>query len=265
MGYSPSDLKPKSVGPGKSVDNNRQASLALVVFTTRVGGVSQPPFNSLNLGLNLGDYDDRVLKNRHILATALGLEVKKFTFAQQVHGDRILNVDESQVGSGSDNFSSSLPATDGLITKLRKTPLVLLYADCLPVVVIGLKHVAVIHAGWRGLMNGIIIKAVSWLADLDKCPLTRLKVILGPSIRGCCYEIGASRLQDFKSRFPKFEFLSSAHLDLAVLARHSLVQLGLEPGNIKDIGLCTHCHPKLFYSYRRSHQTGRQAALVAKF
>jgi polyphenol oxidase len=226
-----------------------QASAA---FTTRIGGVSAAPFESLNLGLLTGDDPGAVRTNRHRAAAALGLEPDRFLIGRQVHGAEIQARDEPPEPNGFAEPGSVEPAeVDGQATAGAGLVPLVFVADCLPVALSGPEGVAMIHCGWRGLAKGIVALGVQAVGAT--------RAAIGPGIGRCCYEVGDEVLDAFA---PLGEGIADGRmLDLAEVARRLLARAGVD--DVEAAGLCTSCEPELFFSHRRDDgRTGRQAGLV---
>ncbi|HEV2857573.1 MAG TPA: polyphenol oxidase family protein [Solirubrobacterales bacterium] len=214
---------------------------ARAAFSTRLGGVSGPPFDALNLGILTEDEPEAVTENRRRLASALGLESEQVVFALQVHGTRL-------IGHPCDQAT---PEADGhVVTKPGLAPMVLA-ADCLPVVLYGPGGLAMVHAGWRGLAGGIV-EAAAEAVDARAAAI-------GPGIGPCCYEVGEEVLGAFADLGDGIA--AGRMLDLPEVARRLLTEAGVE--GIQSAGLCTSCEPALFFSHRRDRRrTGRQAGIA---
>jgi YfiH family protein len=228
---------------------------ARAAFSTRQGGVSEPPYDSLNLGLLTDDSKEAVGENRRRLAQALGLAPEQVVFARQVHGTRLLQ--HPRQGRGSFRSASDrkeprdrLPDADGhVVTEPGIAPLVFV-ADCLPVALYGPDGLAIVHAGWRGLAGGILA------AGAEAVGATRAAI--GPGIGPCCYEVGGEVLSAFAGLGDVAE---GRMLDLPEVARRLLAAAGVE--QVESAGLCTSCEPELFFSHRRdAGRTGRQAGIA---
>jgi YfiH family protein len=222
---------------------------ATALFTTRRGGVSEGPYASLNLGRRTGDDGERVEANRERLGEIAGHDWGRFARAIQVHGTRVRRVEDTPRG---DDPSEE---ADGHVTALRGVPALVFVADCLPVALAGggrgQVHVAMVHAGWRGLAGGILAEAVAGLGGADG-----VRAAIGPGIGPCCYEVG----DEVRERFPA-EAADGRMLDLKLAARRALEAAGVR--EVHDAGLCTSCDPERFFSHRRDNGvTGRQAGIV---
>lgn len=235
-----------------------------VAFSTRGGGVSPPPYESLNLAFHVGDEEANVLENRRVFCSVLGLDPGRLTTAQQVHGNKIAVVGQDLVGRGAFDEETAIPMVDGLITNLTGVPLAVFLADCVPIVLFDplRRAIGIAHAGWKGTYGGIALNLVESLVKVfQSCP-ENLLAFVGPSIRSCCYEVDAELFQMFKDRF-RDEVSERGRLDLVMLNVRQLERGGIFQKNIHFSRLCTACKVSLFFSHRVERQTGRQAAIVA--
>ncbi|HEU5252792.1 MAG TPA: polyphenol oxidase family protein [Solirubrobacterales bacterium] len=215
---------------------------ARAAFSTRLGGVSEAPFDSLNLGLLTNDSERAVLANRARLAAALGFAPGQVVFARQVHGARLVQHPAPRDG---------VVEADGHVVREPGLAPLVFVADCLPVALSGPKGVAMVHAGWRGLAAGILA------AGAEAVEATSAAV--GPGIGPCCYEVGAEVLEAFSGLGEGVA--EDRMLDLPEVARRLLAEAGV--GEVESAGLCTSCEAELFYSHRRDRgRTGRQAGVA---
>jgi YfiH family protein len=202
----------------------------VVGFTTRVGGVSEGVYESLNLTIGTGDDRERVARNREIACEALGLDAGRLSFNRQVHSPTV-----HRAGTRGE-------PGDGLWTDEPQVPMLAMSADCLPIAIArteGERALAVLHAGWRGLSEGVVARGVEALGDGAKA------AIIGPAIGPCCYEVGA----EVSSLFDD-DLTRDGKLDLWEAAERALRAAGVE--RVDRIDLCTRDHPELFFSHRRS-------------
>ena len=224
-----------------------------VAFSTRDGGVSEGDFHSLNLGLLTDDEPERVVENRRRLCEAKGLDPDHGSMAYQVHGAR---VEEAQP-LGLVSPGTRYPACDGLVTSERGLALMLVTADCLPIALArtnGGQRLAVLHAGWRGLLAGIAAAGVNALCG-------KAVAAIGPGIGPCCYEVDEEVAAPFRYRFGD-EVVPEGHLDLPLAAELALREAGVT--EIERSPHCTACEPELFFSHRRDQgRTGRQGVVAA--
>ena len=221
-----------------------EASLgnARAVFSTRLGGVSEGPYESLNLGVLTDDEEDRVRHNRGLLAQALERERGAVAMGHQVHGAEIQVRDRVAPDEGLAQVDAQVTTSPDL------TPLVLV-ADCVPLILTGPGAVAAVHCGWRGVAAGIVTRAVEQVRELGGGPIT---AAIGPAIGPCCYEVGTDVLVRFAAQGPT--------LDLPGRIDTELRQLDVD---VHLARLCVSCNPELFFSHRRDGGvTGRQAGLA---
>ena len=209
-----------------------------VVFSTRRGGVSVGPFESLNLGRKTGDDVSSVDENRRRLCAEIGADEEKLTVGFQTH---------STVVNRAEAGSRGVPG-DGLWTDEPGIPMLVLGADC---VLLALARtngdrpaLAVVHAGWRGLIDGVVEVTGRSLG-------TRLSAVVGPAIGPCCYEVGEEVARRFRDQYGR-SIVSNGKLDLWTAAEQAARAAGAT--DVERIDLCTQCRPDLFFSERR---TGR--------
>jgi polyphenol oxidase len=227
-------------------------------FSTRLGGVSEPPFHNLNLGILTEDEPANVYENRRRLVAALGRNPERVVFARQVHGAELITHDGLSNSALKFQWDSKAqldldpPEADGHVISGSALTALVFVADCLPVALSGPGGVAMLHCGWRGLAAGIVARGAAAVAATDAA--------IGPGIGPCCYEVGPEVLDAFSSILGD-ERPKGPRLDLAELALRLLHRAGVE--RVQSAGLCTSCEPELFFSHRRdAGRTGRQAGLV---
>jgi len=240
----------------------------LIAFSERSGGQSAPPYDSLNLGGHVGDDPDNVDANRLRLLAGLGLAecAARLVTAEQVHGNRVVTVGADDAGRGARAASGAppIPAADALVTCTPDVPLMLLFADCVPVVLVAPGPcVAVAHAGWRGALAGIAGKTAASLAREAGCPTNRITAYVGAHIGACHYEISTEIMSQFVNAFGTVARAESGGLDLGLVVAMSLINAGVDPCSIASLGLCTAETTDRFFSYRaEAGQTGRHCALA---
>ena len=219
-----------------------------VAFTTRLGGVSEGPYSSLNLGRKSGDEVERVDENRRIACEAIGADLEKLALNYQVHSSRVLRAVPAMRGEHA----------DGLWTDEPDLPILAMSADCLPIVLVRAgttkPAVAVLHAGWKGLLAGIVAAGAQ---ALGRGPLT---AAIGPGIGPCCYEVGEEVAAPFRKRFGD-DVVRESRLDLWTSAERALRAAGVE--QVDRVDRCTACEPETFFSHRRdAGRTGRQGVIA---
>jgi YfiH family protein len=225
------------------------------VVTTRAGGVSEAPFDSFNLGADVGDKPAAVAANRKRLAVGIGLAQDQLVWMQQVHGTAVAIVDRPR--------SEPAKATDALVSAEPGLALAVLTADCVPVLLTdpAAGVVAAVHAGRMGAKDGVARRALDAMRSVG-ADVGRVEALLGPAVCGKCYEVPAELQADVEARLPGTACRTSAGtpgLDLRAglwgqLAEAGVARIGVDPR-------CTFESPEL-YSYRRDGKTGRIAALI---
>jgi YfiH family protein len=232
-------------------------------MTTRAGGVSAPPWESMNLGLGSGDARDSVLANRGLFAQAIAATP---VFLRQVHGTDVVRVDADQA-------RADPPAADASWTDVPGVACVVLVSDCLPVLLAApqARAVGAAHAGWRGLSSGVVERCVKAVCRAAACAPPQLVAWLGPCIGPDAFEVGADVLSAFgvepaRRNQPGFRYAPRAdgdprwRADLAGLARERLSALGVT--RVSGGRWCTVQDRSRFFSFRRDGVTGRMAAAV---
>jgi polyphenol oxidase len=224
---------------------------ARAAFSARTGGVSEGPFESLNLGILTEDVADAVVENRCRLAAALGLSPERIAIGRQVHGAALAMHAGPQTDAPFADPGGEIPEVDGHVTSEPGLAVLVFVADCLPVALAGSRGVAMLHCGWRGLAAGIVARGAAAVGATAAA--------IGPGIGPCCYEVGDEVLGSFAALGDGIA--SGRMLDLTEVARRLLREAGVE--RIEAAGLCTSCESGHFFSHRRdAGQTGRQAGLV---
>jgi YfiH family protein len=237
-------------------------------FSERDGGASVAPFASLNLGSHVGDHPDAVDANRAGLLDAAGLGHlrHRLVMAEQVHGDHVLVVREDTAGSGAFAVSGRgpVPGCDALITTARDVPLMLCFADCVPLVLLAPgPAVAVVHAGWRGALLGIAGKAAARLAEQAGCSAAEIRAFVGPHVCPRHYHVDDEKMSQFFNAFDTLARAESGGLDLGHVVAASLTNAGVDPCSIASLGTCTAETIDRFFSYRaEAGKTGRHGAFV---
>ncbi len=198
---------------------------------------------------------EKIISSRKHIFTELELDPARAVFPRQVHGSHVFTI----CSSSSEKEPSG---TDAVITGIKRVPLCVLTADCLPIVFFDpvRSAIGIAHAGWRGTAKRIAAEVIKKMcAELD-CVPGRIKVGFGPAIRSCCYEVGQELKQIFpagvRTRDGRFFF------DLAAENIHQLKAEGVNPGNILDSGICTSCKNDEFFSFRRGDEKKRMLTMI---
>ena len=221
-----------------------------VAFTTRVGGVSEGPFASLNLGRKSGDDVERADENRRIACAAIGADVDQAR--AQLPGAL-----RPRPARRRRERAASTPTGSGRTS--RASPILAMSADCLPIALVRAETdepaVAVLHAGWRGLLAGIVASGARALGTRR-----RSRPPIGPAIGPCCYEVGEEVAAPFRERFGD-DVVRDGRLDLWTSAERALRAAGVE--HVHRFDRCTACEPDTFFSHRRdAGRTGRQGVIA---
>ncbi len=231
--------------------------------TTRKGGISRHPFNSLNLGLNAGDDPSVVIQNRSIVRSNLPTEP---IWLKQVHGVAV-STPVTRVSS-----AGKVIEADASVSNIPNEVLIILTADCMPVLFTSRNGdvVGAAHAGWRGLSSGVLENTIQEMCNLSPGLMTKdILVWMGPAIGPSAFEVGEDVLQAFagyaqstlsRAFRPIVGSPGKYFVDLYLLARDRLQTLGIE--EITGGGLCTFTDQENFFSYRRDGITGRFASLI---
>jgi YfiH family protein len=204
----------------------------VVGFTTRVGGVSEGPYASLNLGRGTGDDVDLVDENRRRACAELGADPRRLAANRQVHSAIVNRAQAGRFGEPG----------DGVWTAEPQVPMLATVADCVPIAIAarGRGRLALLHAGWRGLSSGLPAAGAAAVRDGD----AELSAIVGPSAGPCCYEVG----DDVARRFDP-DLTRDRKLDLWSAAERLLRAAGVAV--VQRVDICTICNPDLFFSHRR--------------
>lgn len=227
---------------------------------TRQGGVSPPPFASLNVGHTVGDDLDAVRVNHQRALTALGWRREDVATCYQVHGTRVAVV-------GPNDRGQVRPETDALVTADASVVLMLRFADCVPVLFFDRRQRAVglAHAGWRGVVAGVVASTVTKLVEVFGSRPADLWAGIGPSIGRCCYEVGhdvVDQVTDALNGLRPFRRVNDqVHLDLWSAVHYQLEEAGV--GQIEVAELCTACHTDEWFSHRAERgRTGRFGVVI---
>ena len=219
------------------------------LFTSREGGVSSAPYESFNLATHVGDEPIKVIENREILAQRFGMGLEDIFFMNQVHGRDVAVIDEN-------SQSSELPTVDALFTTRKGVALVVLIADCIPLLLHSERAVAAVHVGRQGLVKGVF-QATLDLFKSRGITSSELRAELGPSICGQCYEVDGAMYDDVTKQIP-----ATASQNSCLNIEAGLVSLLEEKGIAwGSLGECT-AHNNAYFSYRRDRVTGRQAGVI---
>jgi len=237
-------------------------------FTTRLGGVSTGGCASLNTGFNRGEDREIVLRNYNLICEAAGFNFSRLSRTNQNHGIIVTEITKENVGCGF--FEPSLAYTDAIVTNMTDTPIVCHTADCVPILLFdrAKQACAAIHAGWRGMVDGVIEATVKKLEELYSSDPSDMVAAIGPCICDCCFEVDEDVVETFRSAFGEGVIRNrtdgkKATVDLVKCAIDALSGCGISERNIDSAHECTKCNEELYYSHRRQGaERGTLAAII---
>ena len=228
---------------GGAVYVSPEAEGASIFFFTRLGGVSEPPYDSLNVSKKVGDDPEAVDENLSRIREAT--DGRPAAWVRQVAGDTVVRVSEPGLAG----------AADALISAEPDLCLSVAVADCVPVALVGEREIGMVHSGWRGTLAGVSGRAARELGG------SGIRAYIGPSIRRCCYEVSEDLAAEFAAEFGG-EVVSGRYLSLQDAIRSDLEAAGV---GVHDLELCSGCRPDLFYSHRMQKPlTGRNLASIVR-
>ena len=242
-------------------------------FSSRLGGVSEGYFSTMNFSASRGDEPEAVLENFGRMAAALGVERDRMVVSWQTHTSNIRLVTEEDAGKGVIR-PRDYRDVDGLITNVPGITLVTLYADCVPIYLADpvKRAIGLCHSGWRGTVQGIGEKTVKEMEAAFGSNPKDLIACIGPSICADCFEVGEEVAAAFKGAFlPEYHrelcpvngHTGKYHVDLWLANRLVLERAGLKEERIFVTGLCTKCNPDIFFSHRAmGEKRGNLAAFL---
>ena len=239
-------------------------------FSTRLGGVSPAPFDSLNFFERNGDTAENVMRNYRLFGEAAGLDMSRAVGCRQVHGDEVRIIRTEDAGRLA--YDERPYDADAMLTDVPGVPLVAYSADCCTILLYDptCRTVGAVHAGWKGTAAGVALKTlVAMMSAYGADPLT-VHAAIGPSIGECCFETDAdvpeairAELSESADRFIEKRG-GKYHVDLKQINRLWLLRGGLDPRNIEVHPDCTMCHPERYWSHRRlGPRRGGQIAVIA--
>ncbi|MDD4504037.1 MAG: peptidoglycan editing factor PgeF [Clostridiaceae bacterium] len=239
-------------------------------FTTRIGGVSQGIYNSLNTSKTKEDPIENVRRNLELVCSAIGIDYTRLVLSSQTHQDNIRVVTEADIGKGL-MVTSDITNTDGLMTNIPGIPLITFYADCVPLFFLDTKNraIALTHSGWKGTVLKIGAKTMRQMNQVYGTKPEDCLIGIGPSIGKDCFEVGQEVAQEFRYNFDNWAEFTEPYgngkfkIDLWKANKHMLMEQGVPENNITISGFCTKCNEELFFSHRRDKgRTGSMSAIM---
>lgn len=241
-------------------------------FTTRIGGVSENMYSSMNMSFSNGDEYSSVLENYKRICNIIDVDINKVTLSRQTHTKNVRIITENDIGKGLSK-ERDYDDVDGLITNINGVCLVTHYADCTPLLFCDpiKKVVATSHAGWRGTASEIGKATVEKMVDAFGCDPKNIIAAIGPSICKNCYEVDSPVYDPIssidylnKDKIFKSKGNGKYMFDLWETNRQILINAGIRPENIDVTDLCTNCNPDVFHSHRfTGGKRGILAAMIA--
>lgn len=247
-------------------------------FTGRAGGVSSAPWESLNIGLHVGDAAEDAIENRRKVAEAIGWPFEAWTCAEQIHGSSVYQVRAGERGRGRLSMTDAIAGCDAIMTNVEGVLLTSFYADCVPLYYYDPDNgaVALAHAGWRGTVAGIAEETIRRMTEAYGTRPERLLAAVGPSIGGCCYEVDGAVITEIERMIGELaldagaaarclmpESGGKARIDLKEINRQIMIKAGILASRIEITKWCTGCEVELFFSHRmEGGKTGRMASWI---
>ncbi len=240
-----------------------------LLFSTRLGGVSDGIWSSMNLSFNRGDKRENVLENYRLLCNCKGIDINNLVLGKQTHTNNVKTVTKFDCGTGI--FKESFCDVDGLVTNQKGVALVTQYADCTPLVFLDTKNqvIATSHAGWRGTVKEIGKKTVEKMVNEFDCDPNNIIVGIGPCIKECCYEVDNPVFNEFSklsyldlSKIFKEKENGRYMLNLVEANRQILINAGIPEDNFDLSDICTCCNCDTMHSHRKTKGERGNLALI---
>ncbi len=256
-------LEKNDITYGNSETFSTKTDLLTHAFQGRLGGVSLPPYDSLNSSYRTGDDPEAVEKNLELSSKTFGFRKTNLLTVNQVHSGRVISVESP--GKDYSNIQA-----DAIITKQEWTPIAILTADCVPILLFdrATRAVGAVHAGWKGTVKGIASATVQAMKKKYGSDPARIMAAIGPAIGPCCYEVSTDVSDAFKDKFGSHSGISNkdrntCSIDLKTANKVELQEAGLKAENIDILKQCTSCNNEIFFSYRKDNkETGRQLSFI---
>ena len=240
-----------------AIEELQATGIVAAGISQREGGVSRPPYTSLNLAEHVGDDANAVTANRETLFQQADL--KNLHYCRQIHSASVIDVD-----NGTGATSEKPPEADALVSAHRGVALGIFTADCVPIFILDLATpaIGIAHAGWRGTFARIAVNTLAQMKASFGTVATNCQIHLGPSIQKCCYTVSTELLDQFAERFGSTVH-DGTNLSLQDANVNQLVETGLSATSISISPFCTACRTDLFYSHRAEDgRTGRMLSFI---
>lgn len=241
-------------------DNLENLGFVNHCFSTRVGGVSQGEFESLNLSYSRGDKRENVDENFKRICEANNMDYKKLVFGKQIHDNKVMEVSQKDAGCGV-LFRSEIEGFDGFMTNKPETVLVTFHADCVSLFFVDTKNkaIALSHSGWKGTVRKIAKETVRRMIEVYGTNPEDIVAAIGPSIGKCCFQVSLPVAEEFRDSMDFADKYIAADLsekgkykiDLWEINKELMIESGIKEENIEITDRCTMCDENLFYSHRK--------------
>lgn len=237
------------------------------LISTRIGGKSLPPYESLNVGLHVGDRKEDVINNRDRICKKLGYSIDSLVAMKHVHSTNVHVISSSDKGKGAKDWSDGLQDTDCVVTNMKDVILFSATADCSVSILFDPRQnvLGICHAGWKGVRDNIIANTIFKMENQFKCSRGDIIVGIGPAICSKCYDLKEEVADGFERQFSgkSRDILrrgadGKRYLQISKAIEAQLISSGIKGDHIEDSGLCTSCMVHEFYSYKKENEmTGR--------
>lgn len=232
-------------------------------ISLRSGGVSNPPYDTLNLATHVGDDPEVVSQNQMLFSDHT--KIKSIKYCRQIHSDIVLDATTfKQSELHKKQVSTTRKTGDALISSTQGDTLGIFTADCIPIFILDKKTpaIGIVHAGWRGTIDLIATKTLTKMERKFGTNKKNCLVHLGTSIKKCCYQVSSEMKQRFKEQFGN-SVHNGDYISLQTANKIQLVDFGVHPKSITNSPFCTACNTDKFFSYRaESGQTGRMLSFI---
>lgn len=238
-------------------------------FSTKLGGISEGEFSTLNLGYATDDLKNNINQNYKLICDKINVNHEKLIFINQVHKTNIRIITKENYSEN--NYKKmKIDDYDGIVTNIPNLPITTVYADCVPLFFLDphKKVVALAHAGWRGTLNKIGKKMIDIMIKQFSCDVNDILVGIGPSICKNCFEVESEVANQFLNSFDSTQYIENNNngkykINLWEINKQILLDEGIKQKNITIADLCTKCNQKYFFSYRgTSGKCGRLASII---
>jgi polyphenol oxidase len=248
-----------------NIDQNIIAGTSL-----RTGGVSKPPYDTLNVGLYVSDDPDDVIRNREIIAEKVGIPLSQWVFPKITHSDHFHRVTKDDLGKGAYEEANSIFDVDALYTYEKNIAIAIFHADCVPVLLYcpSKQLIGAVHAGWAGTIKQITSKFVQHWVEHEQCDPKDIHAYIGPALSQANFQVKLDVIHLVKENSPellpylKFENENIAYMDAVGMNHYQLQKHGILNENITIIDECTYDHDDKYFCFRKVPVTGRHLSFI---